>query len=263
VKLDFVSLTGVLNYSEVREFQKKWVEARLYEKVPDTVYFLEHEPVVTRGRGLQRKADQKGPLSMQERHRPLPQKIPGVGSVEESERGGDLTYHGPGQLVVYPILKLDGLGWGRERDVEGFLRRMEGVLISVLEPYLDSSQKAEARSSATGVWVGDRKVASLGIAIRRWVTYHGLAVNVVNDLSPFRAFSPCGFSSEVMTRVVDLSPRFQKAWGDESHWRGWFEAQWIQAMLSKNGETFSHQLAKKILKKKTLREMEDELSALH
>ena len=106
-------------------------------------------------------------------------------SVHETSRGGDVTYHGPGQLVVYPIIKLDGSGFGPAKDITAFLRKLEGVFIDWLRSLGLSS---ESRENATGVWVdepqGARKVASIGIAVRKWVVWHGLAINVVNDLKP-------------------------------------------------------------------------------
>jgi len=146
---------------------------------------------------------------------PLPAgNLPGGITIAECERGGDLTYHGPGQLVIYPICKLDGQGFGPDHDVVGFLRKLERALIAALGTWgLEGSSKQDA----TGVWVGKRKVASIGIAVRKWVTYHGIALNCVNDLKPFHLISPCGFDPEVMARVSDLAPRL--GWTESS--KGW------------------------------------------
>jgi lipoyl(octanoyl) transferase len=197
----FWSLPGLVSYAEAREFQKALVDQRAADEIPDTILFLEHEPVITRGRGLQFTGE------IRARHMPMPIQLPPGVAFAESERGGDLTYHGPGQLVVYPIVKLDGKGWAPHHDVTGFLRRFEQIFIDELA---SMGLTADARSGAAGVWVGDKKVASIGIAVRKWVTYHGIAINVVNDLSPFHIFSPCGFASEVMTRLSDLVPDFEK-----------------------------------------------------
>lgn len=202
-EMDFRSLPGLVPYEEARRIQLDLVEKRARDEIPDTVLILEHEPVITRGRGLQFDPN-RGARQMPFAPDSLPKGI----AFAESERGGDLTYHGPGQLVVYPICKLDGKGFGPERDVTGFLRKLEQVFIDVLASW---DIRASAKPGATGIWVetaaqGERKVASLGIAVRKWVTYHGIAINCVNDLFPFQFISPCGFAPEVMTRVEDLLP---------------------------------------------------------
>ncbi len=145
---------------------------------------------------------------------PVPQSLPLGMTFAEAERGGDLTFHGPGQLVVYPIVKLDGLGWGPRHDVAGFLRSVEKVFMDELfdlglEHQVDL--RPSVREGATGVWLGEKKIASLGIAVRKWVTFHGIALNCVNDLRPFHLISPCGFSPEVMTRLLDWIP-LQEDW---------------------------------------------------
>ncbi len=213
----FWSLKGTTPYETARELQHRLVEERAADRIPDTILFLEHTPVVTQGRGLQQAREGV-------RHMPLPQLPAGI-AFAESERGGDLTYHGPGQLVMYPVCKLDGRGFGADHDVTGFLRSLEAVLIATLREW---GIEGEARQDATGVWVGERaeaglacgrflKVASIGIAVRKWVTYHGIALNCVNDLKPFHLISPCGFSPEVMTRVSDLRPEL--GWQGSTLWR--------------------------------------------
>lgn len=194
----FWSLTGLTRYEDARLLQLKLVELRAQDSIPDTVLFLEHEPVVTQGRGLQFTGTPKP------RHMPLP-VLPAEIEFAESERGGDLTYHGPGQLVIYPIVKMDGQGFAPKQDITGFLRRFEGVLIEELAAL---GVHAESKKDAAGVWVGKGKVASIGIAVKKFVVYHGMAVNVTNDLKPFHLFSPCGFNPEVMTRLQDIIPDF-------------------------------------------------------
>lgn len=212
--MQYWSIQGTTSYERASALQKGLVDLRAAERIPDTVLFLEHEPVVTRGRGLQFTGEKR------DRHVELP-KLPPEIAYAESERGGDLTYHGPGQLVLYPIFKLDGEGFGPRHDVAGFLRQMEGLL---LDEMALMGLQAESRENATGVWVGSKKVASMGIAVRKWVTYHGVAINVVNDLAPFRLFQPCGFKGDVMTRLQDLLgdnlPEGLREW---SHWRAWLE----------------------------------------
>jgi lipoate-protein ligase B len=214
--LQFWSLTGLTKYEDARLIQLKLVELRAADIIPDTVLFLEHEPVITQGRGLQFTGTPRP------RHMPLPMQLPKEVSFAESERGGDLTYHGPGQLVIYPIVKLNGEGFGPNHDVAGFLRKFEQVLMDELAA---RGLPAESRENATGVWVGNRKIASLGIAIRKWVVYHGMAVNCVNDLKPFHLISPCGFAPEVMTRLADLVSGY-----DLSKWRRDLETSFARRM---------------------------------
>ncbi|MDR3606503.1 MAG: lipoyl(octanoyl) transferase LipB [Oligoflexia bacterium] len=208
----FWSLRGdqgeTVSYANARELQLTLLERRAADECPDTILFLEHDPVITRGRGLQFTG------APRPRHMPVPVALPPGIEFSESERGGDLTYHGPGQLVVYPIVKLDGSNpFAPHHDVTGFLRRFEQIFIDELA---SRGLNAEARENATGVWVGEKKVASIGIAVRKWVTYHGIAINVVNDLAPFSLISPCGFAPEVMARLSDLIPGFGTSAAD---WR--------------------------------------------
>jgi lipoyl(octanoyl) transferase len=230
----FWSLSGLTPYEKARELQLRLVELRARDLIPDTVLFLEHEPVVTRGRGLQ-FTGAPGPRQM-----PLVGALPPGIAYAETERGGDLTYHGPGQLVVYPICKLDGQGFGPSHDIGAFLRKFEQVFIDVLMDYFgelgEDAIVAEARENATGVWIQARevglqshkhrpsrpaqKIASMGIAIRRWVTYHGLAINCVNDLKPYSLISPCGFSPDVMTRLLDWLPAESDAHSILADWEG-------------------------------------------
>jgi lipoyl(octanoyl) transferase len=212
--MQYWSITGTNSYERISQLQKRLVDLRAQGRVPDTVLFVEHEPVVTQGRGLQFTG------AVRERHVPVPQ-LPSSIAFAESERGGDLTYHGPGQLVLYPICKLDGEGFGPHHDVEGYLRKLETLLQDELGTL---GITAEARENATGVWVGNQKVASIGIAVRKWITYHGVAINVVNDLKPFRLFQPCGYNGQVMTNLQDLLQGSLadglKDWAD---WRSWLE----------------------------------------
>lgn len=220
--MQFWSLKTALSpytpYEAVRELQLSLVDQRARDEIEDTVLFLEHEPVVTRGRGLQYTGEPR------RRHMPMLPLPPEV-AFAESERGGDLTYHGPGQWVIYPIFKLDGQGFAPNHDIAGFLRKMETVLMSEIDERLARSEKSqgarcEGVENATGVWIrgagelkASKKVASMGIAVRKWVSYHGLALNCVNDLRPFQLISPCGFAPEVMTKLEDWVEL------DSRHWR--------------------------------------------
>ncbi|MEN9723788.1 MAG: hypothetical protein RJB38_1774 [Pseudomonadota bacterium] len=218
----FWSLNHLTPYSEATELQKKLVELRARDAIPDTVLFLEHQPVVTRGRGLQWIGVAR------ERSIPLAAPLPPGVAFAESERGGDLTYHGPGQLVVYPIVKLDGSGFGPSRDVTGFLRKLENVFVGWLA---DLGLESEAREQATGVWADGKKIASIGIAVRKWVVWHGLAINIVNDLQPFHSISPCGFSPEVMTSLSERLAARGKA-PLPAEWRSWVEQEVASRFLN-------------------------------
>ncbi len=175
---------GLLPYAEAWALQKARVNAVADGREPDTLYMVEHEPVITVGRGTRTG------------QAPQVDDIP----VREIERGGSATYHGPGQLVGYPILRLAQ----GDRDVHRYLRDLEEVLIRALT---DLGLEGGRKAGITGVWVGDRKVASLGVAVRRWTTYHGFALNCDVDLAPFRRFQPCGLDGAVYTSITELLGR--------------------------------------------------------
>ena len=175
-----VQRLGRRGYSEVHALQSELLDARIAGRIRDTLVLVEHDPVVTVGRGT-------GPSDVESLAIP----------VVEVERGGEATYHGPGQVVAYPILELPE----DRRDLHRYLRDLEEVVLRVLAEFDISGRREEG---ATGVWVGDRKIASIGVAVRRWVTWHGLALNVHTDLTSFQGFQPCGLRPEVMTRLADL-----------------------------------------------------------
>jgi lipoate-protein ligase B len=166
-------------YGEVWKLQQELVAQRQRDEIADTLVLVEHPEVITLGRRQSSKANVVAPGD-----------IP----IFEIERGGDVTYHGPGQLVGYPILKLDA----DERDLHVYLRNLEEALIGVCA---DVGVEARRNPGWTGVWIGERKVASLGIAVRKWVTMHGFALNVATDLSRFAAINPCGLDAAVMTSL--------------------------------------------------------------
>jgi lipoyl(octanoyl) transferase len=185
IPADLVDL-GVCEYHAARQRQLALVDARQRGAAADTLIFVEHPHVITLGRA---RAAQANVLA------------PGDVPVVEIERGGDVTYHGPGQLVAYPILRLEE----GERDLHRFLRNLEAGIMSALADL--GVADAARRPGATGVWVGERKVASIGISCRRWVTFHGLALNVCTDLAYFARINPCGFAPAVMTSVSQLLGR--------------------------------------------------------
>jgi lipoate-protein ligase B len=189
---------GLVEYERVHALQQALVAARMRDEISDTLLLLEHLPVYTLGRG----ADEKFIVM------PRPE-VP----IVRVSRGGQVTWHGPGQIVAYPILKLEGA----ERDVGRYLRNLEGAMILALDR---NGISAERREKLTGVWVGPRKIGSIGVGIRRWVTYHGLALNVDADLSYFDAIVPCGIADCRMTSIAQLGhtdvkmPKFAETLAD-------------------------------------------------
>jgi lipoate-protein ligase B len=178
-------------YQPVLEFQREVLRARLDGRIlEDVLLLVEHEPVVTLGRGTRATSL---PLSAEAlRARGF--------AVEEVERGGDVTVHAPGQLVGYPILDLH-----RHRlDLHWYLRQIEEALITALAGL---GIEAGRNAGYTGVWAGPRKIASIGVHVKQWVTLHGFALNVTTDLSHFDAVVPCGIEGVVMTSVArELGP---------------------------------------------------------
>ena len=166
---------GTRDYAEAWRVQQELAAARQRDQVPDTLLLVEHPHVLPLGRGAHRE-NLLASASM---------------PVFEVERGGDVTYHGPGQLCGYPILFLRE----DERDVHLYLRRLEEAIIRTLAEF---AVEAGRRPGLTGVWAGPHKLASLGVAVRRWVTLHGFALNVCTDLERFCTINPCGLPASVM-----------------------------------------------------------------
>jgi lipoate-protein ligase B len=167
-------------YEETWELQHRLVELRARAQVPDVLLVVEHPHVITLGKSAR-------PENI------LHKRFP----IYEVERGGDVTYHGYGQLVGYPIMDLAQRG----KDIRRFVRGLETTLIETLDHFGISAQRIEGR---TGVWVGgQKKIASIGVAVRSWVTFHGFALNVSTDLSCFSVINPCGYDSGVMTSMVE------------------------------------------------------------
>jgi lipoyl(octanoyl) transferase len=170
---------GRIAYAPALEMQEKSVAGRAAGEVPDTIFFLEHEPVYTIGRKRDRSSLGEAPL-------PHP--------VEEINRGGQATFHGPGQLVGYFIFDLQKL----TPDLHLFLRWIEEGLIALLAGY---GLVAQRREGLTGVWIEERKIASIGVGVRKWITMHGFGLNVGSDLSGFAAITPCGIQGVTMTSL--------------------------------------------------------------
>jgi lipoate-protein ligase B len=181
---------GLQPYRLTLRQQEELVGQRLGGSIPDTLMLVEHPPVVTLGRAKLPKNLRLGPDALAAR---------GI-EFFEITRGGDVTYHAPGQLVGYPIFDLKQHG----RDVLRFCRGVEAALIQTLG---DFGLRAGAIPGDAGVWVGGKKIASLGVSVRRWITFHGFALNVSTDLEGFQVIRPCGKDPEVMTSMVALLGR--------------------------------------------------------
>jgi lipoyl(octanoyl) transferase len=179
-----VSRCGLVPYEEAREAQRRLEKARQREEIPDVLLVLEHPPVYTRGR---RSTRDELPMGVEW------YEAQGI-EVRDTDRGGRVTYHGPGQLVVYPIVSLKPYG----DDVHVYVRRLEQVAIGALAAH---GVTAETIEGLTGVWTGGRKIGSIGVHVSRGVTTHGLAINVNNDLQPFEWIVPCGIEG---CRVTSL-----------------------------------------------------------
>ncbi|HEY5086876.1 MAG TPA: lipoyl(octanoyl) transferase LipB [Gemmatimonadaceae bacterium] len=181
---------GERSYAEVLAFQRDAAARRITgEMDQDLLVLVEHPPVVTLGR---RKAANKLPVSEDFlRSRGI--------ELFEVERGGGVTFHGPGQLVGYPIFDLQR----HKLDLHWYLRQVEEALIRTLAAY---DIPAERNAGFTGVWTGGRKIASIGVHARNWVTWHGFALNVTTDLSYFNIMTPCGIDGVVMTSMSSEQP---------------------------------------------------------
>jgi lipoyl(octanoyl) transferase len=176
-----------VSYEEGLRLQQCHIDAILAGTGRDTVLLLEHEPVYTIGR-LRDQSSLRDPSSL-----PFP--------VFETNRGGQATYHGPGQLVGYPILDLNPRG----RDLHAHLRSLEDVLIRASATF---GVTAGRREGLTGVWVENRKLASIGVGVRKWISMHGFAINITNEcLPPFFAITPCGLDGVAMTCLENEAGR--------------------------------------------------------
>ncbi len=176
---------GRIDYPQAHALMKQLLTARIAGEIGDTLLLCEHAPVYTLGRT-------RGAASNVLDTRGVP--------VLPVERGGDVTFHGPGQLVGYPIFALPP----HRHDLHGFLRGLEEALIELLQSHGVHGTR-DGRN--TGVWVEGKKIAAIGIACRRWVTWHGLALNVTVDLSRFHRINPCGMDSALVTRLADHMPQ--------------------------------------------------------
>jgi lipoyl(octanoyl) transferase len=181
----WVCYLGTIPYLEAVALQERVREQRQADELPDTLLLLEHPPVYTRGR-----RSVEGELTLGEDF----YRARGI-DIVDTDRGGRITYHGPGQLVGYPIMRI--------ADIDSYLRTMEGAIVEALaEEGIEARARCAEGPDYTGVWVGDRKIASIGVHVSRGVTTHGFAVNVNNDLEPFSWVVACGLPEVTMTSIA-------------------------------------------------------------
>lgn len=179
-----------MDYGEALALQKERVEERNAEKIPDTLILLEHPHVYTLGRNARRENLLVSPERLRE-----------IGAaVFETDRGGDITYHGPGQLVGYPVFNLAR----HQRDIAWYMHSLEEVFIGVAADYGISARRI---AGLTGVWVGEDKLVAMGVHISRWITSHGFALNVNTSLRYFGWIVPCGIRGKGVTSLEGLLSR--------------------------------------------------------
>lgn len=179
--MEIQHLPGLISYDDGLKLQQETVDAILAGEKSEIIYLLEHHPVYTIGR-LRDRSSLRDPSFL-----PHP--------VHETNRGGQATYHGPGQIVGYPILNLTGRG----KDLHEHLRKIEDALIRACQSF---GVAATRRAGLTGVWVENRKLASIGVGVRKWISMHGFAINITAEsLPPFFAITPCGLDGVSMTTL--------------------------------------------------------------
>lgn len=190
---------GLIDYQEALKRQEELVETVAAQKSAGFLIFCTHPPVITLGRKTQ-AGDVFGWQA----------------PVIEIARGGRATYHGPSQLVVYPIYNMSFDRPGKpSRDIAWYLRTLENAIVAVLKEHgieavgrsLQKKSGADNGEDETGVWVGSQKIASLGIGVRKWVSYHGAAINLDRDPLAFTGMKPCGFNKETMVSLEELTGR--------------------------------------------------------
>ena len=174
---------GLCAYDEVWNLQKEIQALRIAGESEDTLLLVEHEPVYTLGKNADKNH--------------LLQHYPDNVQIFQIERGGDITFHGPGQLVGYPILDLHNY----KKSVSWYMRSLEQVIINTLQKY---GIKGEQKEDLTGVWIKDKKIAAFGVRISRWVTMHGFALNVNTDMQYYEGIIPCGILEYGVTSMEKL-----------------------------------------------------------
>lgn len=175
---------GLLSYEDAYAIQVDRVAAVREGTSPSTLFLVQHSPVLTLGAAFHEENLLLSSESYLEK---------GI-QVEKTDRGGDVTYHGPGQLVAYPVFDLEPLG----KDLHAWLRLLEEIVIETVGEFGIEGQRLAVNS---GVWVGEDKICAMGIKVRRWVSFHGIALNCNNDLSPFGLIVPCGIKGHGVTSM--------------------------------------------------------------
>ena len=203
-----VRRVGVVSYGDSLELQKALVEERRAGRIPDLLLLLQHPPVITLG---VRRASHSHINASAARLAEL-----GI-EVHETGRGGDVTYHGPGQIVGYPIMDLRP----DRCDVHRYVRDIEEVMIRVCAGY---GVEADRIPGLTGAWAGGEKIGAIGIRISRWITSHGFAFNVNTDLSHFQLIVPCGITDRGVTSLAKITGRDIPPAGVEEHFIHHFQA---------------------------------------
>ena len=189
-KVCIVSDLGLIDYGEAWDLQKRLHDLRIAEEIDDVLLTLEHPPVLTLGKSGS-LANVLAP----------PERLADMGiSVYHIERGGDVTYHGPGQLVAYPIIDLRR----RDKDISRFVADLEEVIIRTVR---DFSIEAGRDAGHRGVWIDKQELAAIGLSIRRWVSMHGVALNVSTNLTHFQLINPCGFTDRGATSMAQCLSR--------------------------------------------------------
>jgi lipoate-protein ligase B len=181
---------GLIDYGEAYHRQRQLIKQRLDSEIEDTLLLLEHPPTITIGKSgsLENVLVSQAQLAKE-----------GI-SLFFTDRGGDVTYHGPGQLVAYPIIDLRNRG----RDIHRYVNELEEVVIRTLA---DFSIAAHRDDSHAGVWVKEAEIAAIGLSVKRWITMHGIAINVNSRLEHFSLINPCGFSDRTATSMARLLGR--------------------------------------------------------
>ncbi|MCJ8278227.1 MAG: lipoyl(octanoyl) transferase LipB [Bdellovibrionales bacterium] len=202
LKLPTIEDWGLIPYTEAFEKQQQYVEEIIAGERGETIVFCHHEPVVTLGRGTK-----EGDV------------FSWKGETVEVNRGGRATYHGPNQVVMYPMIDLAGATPSyikkkiKDKDLHDYMRVLEEAAIMTIRDYEVEAQGhvmqkqigEDQEAEATGVWVNNQKIASIGIAVKKWVTSHGIAINLLKDEQAFKGINPCGFSTQTMVSLKELT----------------------------------------------------------
>lgn len=181
---------GLLSYQDAYNVQVERVTAVREGRSPSTLFLVEHPPVLTLGAAFHEENLLLSAEAYAKR---------GI-DVVKTDRGGDVTYHGPGQLVAYPVFDLEPLG----KDLHAWLRLLEEIVIGAIGSFGVQGQRLAVNS---GVWVGENKICAMGIKVRRWVSFHGIALNCNNDLDPFGLIVPCGIKGHGVTSLTQEAGR--------------------------------------------------------